>query len=235
MRLSRRGQLMNPFAILHPGQELPDIAAQARVLQVRGYLAQRNQHESSAVKLRVRNRQLGSFQNHIIEKKDVQIDDPVRPANRAGPAAHLPFEGLTILQQDRRLQARVNGHDSVDVPFRARRPPRFGNEPGRDLAYVGLGHPPDLPDGAAAVVLLLPLIRAHSDVGAMLHGYYRLSCWSRSTASRRRSAGEHRVIRMKPSPGSPKPLPGVVTMPASSRSRAVKSVEVQPPGTGSQT
>ena len=198
-------------------------------------LAQRHQHEPPTVQLRVRNGQLGSFQNHITVKEDVQINDPVGPSGRAGPASHLPFEALTVLQESFRFQIRIDGHHSVDVPFRAGHAPRFGNEPSRDLPHARLRHPTDLPDGVATVLLLASLIRAHPDVGALRHGGYRLSCWSRSTASRRRSAGEHSVIRMKPSPGSPKPLPGVVTMPASSRSRAVKSVEVHPPGTGSQT
>ena len=63
------------------------------------------------VQLRVRNGQLGSFQNHITEKEDVQINDPVGPAEWAGPASHLPFEGLTVLQE------------SLPVPDPYRRPP----------------------------------------------------------------------------------------------------------------
>jgi len=62
----------------------------------------------------------------------------------------------------------------------------------------------------------------------------KLSLRMRSRASSIRSLETVRAMRTYPSPGSPNPLPGVVTMPASRSRRDVKSLEVYPLGIGHQ-
>lgn len=160
---------MDPPAVFHPGQQRPHVQTQPWVLPVRRHLAQRDEHEPAPVQLRVGKDQIGSFQDHIIEEENVQVDDPVGPAHRGGPASHLPFDPLTVLQEVLRSQARFDPEDAVHVPLR-RRAPRLGGVQGRDLPHPGLREPTDLPCGAAAVFLFLPLVRPDPDVGAMRHG-----------------------------------------------------------------
>lgn len=87
-----------------------DRNAQPRMLEIRRDLAEWNQHKRALVEVEVGNNEHGRVQHQIVEKQNIQIDQPRTPASRGG-AAQI---GLQIFEEGQQLKSSQRGLPVAD-------------------------------------------------------------------------------------------------------------------------
>ncbi len=188
-------------------------------------IAKGHQDEASFVKPRVRDFQ-GSFtQDALIIKQDIQVQNPGAEPILARPTSHGMLNLLKSCEKCFWFKIGTNPGHTIYKRILALQINRFRLIQGR----LGLNQATfalvDRCDSLPTIVGLMPNIRSDPYVGRM---FYNPIPSIRSTASRIRSRSTVRAIRTYPSPAAPNPFPGVVTMPASVKSRLANPAEVCP-------
>lgn len=158
-------------------------------------------------------------------KKYVQIQRARIPSRRRAPTPEFFFYALEYIKQRKRRDVRLKHRDGIVIIalFHSGERARFVNP--RDFQDLHRKPARDFVERPSEIGCAVADVGAERDINPELF-LYHLIFDIRSSASAILGSGTVSAKRTYPSPEGPRPLPGVATMAASSRSLAATSLEL---------